>query len=363
MKQRFLAESLDIGIVGAGINGMCTAWLLAQDGHKVTVYERNTPMSATSSASSKLLHGGLRYLENLEFRLVKEALQERDAWFQRAPHLAKPLQLMIPVYANSCRSRWQYAIGLGLYDRLAKSRVVPRSQWHGRQNFPALNTGINAEGLKGAYSFWDGQMDDHALGLWVTEQSLAAGVQLKTNADVQRISPDGRVHMHNGTATKHQRVVNVAGPWAEQLAEKSGIPLQHKLDLVRGSHIVLSNSCAQAWLLEVPGEKRIFFVLPWQGKTMVGTTEVRQGLVEPTECSQAEQEYLLKAYNHFFPAASCQVESAFAGLRPLIKSAANPTQATREYALEQQGLVTTVLGGKWTTSMALARKVKEKVIH
>jgi glycerol-3-phosphate dehydrogenase len=224
--------SLDIGVVGAGINGMCTAWLLAQDGHKVTVYERNTPMSETSS---KLLHGGLRYLENLEFRLVKEALQKRDAWFQRAPHLAKPLQLMIPVYAHSRRSRRQYAIGLGLYDRLAKSRFVSCSHWHNRQSTLALNTGIEAENLKGAYGFWDGQMDDHALGLWVTEQALAAGVQLKTNANVQHISLDGRVHVHDRTTTKHQRVVNVAGPWAEQLAQDSGIPLQHKLDLVRGS--------------------------------------------------------------------------------------------------------------------------------
>jgi glycerol-3-phosphate dehydrogenase len=126
---------------------------------------------------------------------------------------------------------------------------------------------------------------------------------------------------------------------------------------------LLRKPCSKAWLLEVPGEKRIFFVLPWQGKTMVGTTEVRQSLAEPTECSQEEQNYLLKAYKHYFPEASWQLESRFAGLRPLIKSAANPTQATRAYGLEQQGQVTTVLGGKWTTSMALARKVKQKVLH
>jgi glycerol-3-phosphate dehydrogenase len=240
---------------------------------------------------------------------------------------------------------------------------VPRSQWHDRKTILALNIGIKSDGLSGAYSFWDGQMDDHALGLWVTEQALDAGVQLKTNAEVKCVSPDGKVHMHSGKTYHHQRLVVVAGPWSEQLAQNSGITLMHKLDLVRGSHIVLSQPCSQAWLLEVPGEKRIFFVLPWKGKTMVGTTEIRQCLVEKVDCSQEEKDYLLKAYKHYFPEECCRVESSFAGLRPLLKSSANPTQATREYALEQHGKVTVVLGGKWTTSMALARKVKEKVLY
>ena len=349
--------------MGAGINGMCTAWLLAQDGHKVTVYERDMPMAATSSASSKLLHGGLRYLENFEFRLVKEALQERDAWFERVSHLAKPLQLTIPVYTHSRRSRWQYALGLGLYDHLAKSRFVPCSQWHDKASTLAMHPGLRAEGLKGAYSFWDGQMDDHSLGLWVTEQALAAGVQLKTGTEVKQIGLLGEVVTCDGKTIKHQKLINVAGPWVQNLVRNSGISLQHQLDLVRGSHIVLRDNCKQAWLLEVPGERRIFFVLPWQGKTLVGTTEVRQKLDEPIQCSVEEQDYLLSAYKHYFPQATLDIESSFAGLRPLIKSASNPTQATREYVIEQHGQVTTVLGGKWTTSMALARKVKEKVIR
>jgi glycerol-3-phosphate dehydrogenase len=354
---------LDIGVVGAGINGMCTAWVLAQEGHKVTVYERDRPMSATSSASSKLLHGGLRYLENFEFRLVKEALNERDAWFERAPQLAKPLHFLIPVYSNSLRARWQYSIGLKIYDLLAKSRYVPWSRWHDRDSVLLSKPGLNPAGLKGAYSFWDGQMDDLALGNWVSNEAIKEGVQLESGVEIVEVTPQGLVKSNLGKTFQHDYVINVSGPWAEKLAKKSGINLRHELDLVRGSHIVIRDECHQAWLLEVPGERRIFFVLPWQGKTLVGTTEVRQTLDQPLHCSDEEVDYLIQAYRHYFPQACIEIESTFAGLRPLVKSASDPTKATREYVIEQQDKITTVLGGKWTTAMALARKIKEKVLH
>jgi glycerol-3-phosphate dehydrogenase len=160
---------------------------------------------------------------------------------------------------------------------------------------------------------------------------------------------------------QHDVVVNAAGPWAQQLAAQSGIALGHQLDLVRGSHLVLDVPCTQAWLLEVPNERRIFFVLPWQGQTLLGTTEVRHTLDQPVQGSVEEKDYLLKAYNAYFPNQAYQVVGHFAGLRPLLKSAADPSLATREYAIEQQGKTITVLGGKWTTAMALANKVCQKL--
>jgi glycerol-3-phosphate dehydrogenase len=352
---------LSIGIVGGGINGMCTAWQLAKAGHAVTVYERNTPMSGTSSASSKLLHGGLRYLENFEFRLVKEALHERNQWFKRAPHLAKPLELFLPVYKQSRRSRLTYAAGIKLYDMMSTGSGLPASKWLSANQVISQQPYLKTQGLLGAYSFWDGQMDDLALGLWVAEQAREAGVQIKTSATVERLSSNGRLYLQDGSSVQHDALVNATGPWAEQLAKLSGIQLNHQLDLVRGSHLLLSHPCKQAWLLEVPHERRIFFVLPYKGQTLLGTTEVRHMPQDPVICSDQESDYLLTAYKEYFPNQTCQLVASFAGLRPLLKSAVNPTFATREYAVEQHQDLTTILGGKWTTAMALADKVCQHI--
>jgi glycerol-3-phosphate dehydrogenase len=350
-----------VGIVGGGINGMCIAWQLAQAGHQVTVFEQNTVMSGTSSASSKLLHGGLRYLENFEFRLVKESLHERNQWLARAPHLAKPLQLMLPVYKHSRRSRMAYAAGLKLYDMLASRSNIPKSQWMTLKQVKQSHPHLSTQGLLGAFTFWDAQMDDLALGQWVASQAKGLGATVHEQTPVASIGTQGAVHLSSGQTVQHDVVVNAAGPWAQQLAAQSGIALGHQLDLVRGSHLVLDAPCTQAWLLEVPNERRIFFVLPWKGQTLLGTTEVRHTLGEPVECSDEEKDYLLKAYNTYFPNQPYQVVGEFAGLRPLLKSAADPSQATREYAIEQHASTITVLGGKWTTAMALANKVCQKL--
>ena len=148
-----------------------------------------------------------------------------------------------------------------------------------------------------------------------------------------------------------------------RLLENSGIGSSYQLDLIRGSHLILGRPCPQAYLLEVPGERRIIFVLPWKGKTLVGTTEVRQTLGSPIRCSDEERAYMLQVFRHYFPKTcldEVEIED-FAGLRPLIRSAADPSQATREYALQREGNLISVFGGKWTTSHALARKLSSQI--
>jgi glycerol-3-phosphate dehydrogenase len=172
---------VDIGIVGGGINGLCCAWSLAKQGHQVHLYERDKLMHATSAASSKLLHGGLRYLENREFRLVREALRERDAWIRRAPHLAKPLRLVMPIYAHSRRPSWMIALGLFLYDHVAGKSLFPKAKRLSKQELIRRDPILKPEGLQGGYEFSDGQMDDRALGMWVAEQAKQAGVDITEN--------------------------------------------------------------------------------------------------------------------------------------------------------------------------------------
>lgn len=350
---------MNIGIVGGGINGLCCAWVLQEQGHSVHLYERGDLMAATSSRSSKLLHGGLRYLENGEFRLVREALRERDAWLARVPDLTRPLRLVLPVYKSSRRPRWMMGMGLFLYDQLAGRSTLPPSRWLTASQLSTCDPALQSAGLVGGYAFSDGQMDDHALGLWVAEQARAAGAAILENCEIRSVDTSGRLTLADGSLRHYDRLINVCGPWAQRLLEQSGLASPYQLDLVRGSHLILNRSCPQAYLLEVPAAHRVVFVLPWKAKTLVGTTEVRQTLDAPILCEDAERNYLLAVVRHYFPSrdgANDFIES-FAGVRPLLRSAADPAQATREYALHRDGALISVFGGKWTTARALAEKV------
>jgi glycerol-3-phosphate dehydrogenase len=352
---------MEIGIVGGGINGLCCAWQLGKQGHQVHLYERDTLMNATSCASSKLLHGGLRYLENREFRLVREALRERDAWIQRAPRFATPLRVVMPIYSHSRRASWMMALGLFLYDRLAGKSLLPKAKRLSKEDLIKRDPALDSVGLQGGYEFSDGQMDDRALGMWVAEQAIQAGVSIIENTEVANITLEGQITTVKGERHKYDRLINVAGPWAQNLLERSKLLMPYQLDLVRGSHLILGQPCAQAYLLEAPNDGRIFFVLPWQGKTLVGTTEVRQALEDKIECSLEEQSYLLNAWGQYFPSVQANILETFAGLRPLLRGSQDPSKITREYAIHRNGNLVTVMGGKWTTAMALANKVAHTI--
>lgn len=345
-------------VIGGGINGVMSAWALARRGHQVDLYERGKLMEATSSASTKLIHGGLRYLEHGELRLVREALRERLFWISSAPQIVHKIELILPVYKYSRRPRWIMRCGLALYDFLAgKSNLGPH-RWLARNDTIHRCPELNPAGLIGAFTFFDAQMNDHALGLWAADQAARAGVMINTESNVISISTDGNL-LTNGESLRYELLFNVAGPWAEALLQQSRIESTHHLDLVRGSHLLLARPAQNAFLVEVPNEDRFCFILPYQGRTLLGTTEVRQTLQEPIECSRVEESYLLQVYNRYIQpeANESEIVGRIAGLRPLIRSGANPSHTSREYVIERQNRLFTVFGGKWTTSHALGEKL------
>jgi glycerol-3-phosphate dehydrogenase len=357
-----------IAIIGGGINGLFSAWELAKSGFQVTLFERDEIMRQTSQASSKMLHGGLRYLENYEFRLVKEALRERAWWLNAAPDIVTPLKLYLPVYHANRRPVWMIRLGLWLYDVLAGKQNVANHVTYSGKTFAKLTPELKHVGIKAGFAFFDVQMDDYHLGLWVADQAQQAGVEILEQHEVTSLTEGASISGVYGDNNKafdqtFDFVVNLTGPWADKLLSDNSLSFDHHLDLVRGSHIIIEGTFGHGFLLEVPNERRIFFVLPYQGKTLIGTTEVRQTLDEEIKPSFEEKTYLLDAYNHYFKEQKSidDIVGSFAGVRPLIKSRRNPNKATREYALERHGKLLTVFGGKWTTSRKLGQKVTEEV--
>ncbi len=355
---------MQLAVIGGGINGLCTAWQLAQAGHAVTLFERDRLMEATSQASTKLLHGGLRYLEHGELALVREGLQERAWWLAHAPELTNSIRLILPLYQSSRRSAWKVKLGLWLYDRLAGRRNLGRHRWYSAEALGQLTSELHTPELRGGFTLSDAQMDDYRLGLWVADQARAKGVRIQEGCPVTQIGTQGQLITPMGKS-QFDVVINATGPWAEQILLCSGITPRYRLDLVRGSHILFADPRQDGYLLPVPGEGRIFFVLPYKGQSLVGTTEVRQEFDEPIECSDAEAAYLLNAYNTYFkePKGMADITMRYAGLRPLVYSAIDPTRGSREYVIERQGRLITLYGGKWATARALARAVAAEIEH
>lgn len=351
-----------IAVIGGGINGLCTAWELAKAGHDVQLYERDALMQATSRASSKLLHGGLRYLEQGEFRLVREALQERRWWLRKTSHLTRRIPLLYPMYRQGRRPRWQLKVGLFLYDFFAGRKGIGRHRWLTAPQTLRCSPHLVSEGLQGAYLFFDGQMDDYQLGLWVAKQCRKTGVQIFEQQPVLKLTTDGELLLSSGWQ-RFDRIINVAGPWSEALLLQSDLPGQQQLDLVRGSHLLLPAIGRYGHMLEVPDSSRIVFALPYQHQCLLGTTEVRQQLHEPIACSEAERDELLTVYNHYFQpqVQAASILDSFAGVRPLLKSNQDSSRASREYNLHWQQQILTVSGGKWTTARALAKQVRKQI--
>ena len=365
----------DLVVIGAGIHGTALAAEAGRRGYRVLLIERYAkPGQGTSSRSSKLIHGGLRYLETLELHLVRECLAERRRLLDRYPDLVKLREFFIPIYAATRRSRLAVRAGLCLYALLGglhrhnRFRSLPRREW------PELD-GLDTRGLLAVYRYFDGQTDDALLTVRLAAEAAAAGAQLMFNTEFL-----GCERLDRGLAASYRNadgdsritarcLINAAGPWVNEVAGRCGPGIKTlEIDLVQGAHIEIPGQLRRGiYYLESPTDRRAVFATPWHGHVLVGTTEtVYTG--NPALCAPqpAEIEYLLAVYNHYFGGSHgnrtrADIIDAWAGLRVLPRSPEQPFRRSRETVLltnqPHAPDIISIYGGKLTNHHATACKV------
>ena len=357
----------DILVIGAGIQGAAVAQLAAQRGYRVRLIEQfSRAAEGTSSRSSKLIHGGLRYLETGQFQLVRECLQAQRNLLRDRPSLVKLIPFYIPVYTHASRPPWKIGVGLWLYHLLGGQGFtrVPESEWNSLD-------GLDTHHLRTVFRYFDAQTDDRALteGVLADARTLGATVTFQTSFEQAECGANGcRTQCHGPSGQEEitsSALINAAGPWVNHVIRQVR-PHTKPLDieLVQGTHIIVPGSLQQGiYYLEAPQDQRAVFAMPWQGHIMIGTTETPwRG--DPCDAHPLEQEktYLLEVYNQYFKREleTGDILDAFAGLRVLPTGRGRAFNRRRDTILHNDSAtprLVSIYGGKLTSHEHTAEKV------
>ncbi len=374
---RFKQGEYDVLIIGGGINGAAIAHVAAGQGMKVALLEKGDFGCGTSSKSTKLIHGGIRYLENYEFDLVKESLRERYIQLKSIPHLVKPIGFIIPVYKTDRRPLWKMKLGVAVYDFLSGRYCIQKHRQLRVDEVLRMVIGIRKEGLVGAVMYYDAQMDDARI---VLENILSAddkGAHVANYVEVKSFLKSGEkvIGVKAGDLLNNEefevrasRIVCAAGPWSNILLKMDNPDATAKIRTTKGIHIVYKGQISQhAFLIPSGSDRRVFFVIPWFGNSIIGTTDTDfAGNPDEVKAEPEDIKYLLTEARRVFPGIEFGEENiitTFAGLRPLVHDIGHPSDVSRKHVIEEtaSGLVF-VLGGKYTTYRAIAVECIKKML-
>lgn len=369
-------QQFDIVVIGGGINGVAIAGECARAGRRVLLLEQNDFASGTTSRATRIIHGGLRYLQYAEIGLVRESLRERDRLVRERPHLVRPLRFVLALDAGSRVSALQVRAGLWLYGKLAGRRWSPD---HYKLATHQLETELDSGKSWSLFEYDDAQCEfpERLVAEWVSEAGRAGATVCNYTIALDIVQVDGRVTglvcrdriSGKECAVACNWVINATGPWVDQVCAEASVPTGGRLvGGVRGSHLVLPpfTGAPETALYTQGVDGRAIFVIPWNQQILLGTTEVPDsGDPSTVEPSAGETDYLLQSLNTLFPNAALGVSDvhyAFAGIRPLpFMEGAAPSAITRKailYDHRQDGLegMISIIGGKLTTAASLARK-------
>lgn len=375
MKRNFSGlqdQPFDLLICGGGIYGAWAAYDAALRGLKVALVEQGDWAGATSSASSKLVHGGLRYLESYDFKLVKKALTERQMLLQSAPHRVWPLRFGVPIYADSRIYRLQLKAGLMIYDFLAAGAGPEMAhRYFNRQKFSVRFSLLDNVGLKGGFTYSDAQTDDARLVLELISGAMQAGAvcvnYCRMTKLIERNNRVNGANVHDLIAdttveVNAKKIVYATGQWSAEMKESA-----NWCRVTKGVHLILPAVLnEEALLLTVPLDGRVFFIIPWYGLTLIGTTDTDyNGDMNRVKVEENEQDYLLDAANHYLKTAwrKEDVIGSYAGLRVMKRSEkSSPSAVSRDWELKTAANgVHYSIGGKITSAREDAARIVDKV--
>lgn len=377
----------DLLVIGGGINGAGVARDAALRGLKTILIEKDDFASGTTSWSTRLVHGGLRYLESFEFNLVRESLREREILLRTAPHLVQPIQLTIPIYEYGSRSYWEIKAGMVLYDILSFDKTLPSHRMLPKPKLRQLFRAVNPDQLTGGAQYYDGQAEyAERLCLENVMSAQAAGATTLNYVKVTQLHREGDRITHltcvdqmtgetfDVRASPEAVVINTSGPWVDQvcgLGEPEAIGSTRKIGGTKGSHIIVDpfpGAPDTALYVEAKADNRPFFIVPWLGLYLIGTTDLRyDGDLDRIKASDLEVDYLIAETNRIFPSARItrqDVKFTYSGVRPLPytegKKAGQITRSHILYDHTQEGVTNLIslIGGKLTTF----RQVGEEMV-
>jgi len=360
-----MSKIFDLFIIGGGINGAGIARDAAGRGLSVCLADKGEIGGATSSWSTKLIHGGLRYLENYEFKLVRESLMEREIVHKIAKPISKPIPFIIP-YVDKIRPAWLIKIGLFLYDNLGGKSIIPKSKTLNlRKELP----NVLQEKYKTGFQYFDIQIDDKKLtklNVKDAKRNKAKILEYNKVKKAEIIDNKWIIHLQNGKKIASKVLINASGPWINETLHKNiKIKSKKKIRLVKGSHIITKKLYKEDVAFTFQNkDKRIIFVIPYKGKfSLIGTTEVEVKSPENTEISKSEIRYLINSVNEYLKKeiSTKDIVDTYSGIRPLIEDFNTATKVTRDYVFDLNIIknlpLLNIYGGKLTTYRKLSEKV------
>jgi len=360
-----MSKIFDLFIIGGGINGAGIARDAAGRGLSVCLADKGEIGGATSSWSTKLIHGGLRYLENYEFKLVRESLMEREIVHKIAKPISKPIPFIIP-YVDKIRPAWLIKIGLFLYDNLGGKSIIPKSKTLNlRKELP----NVLQEKYKTGFQYFDIQIDDKKLtklNVKDAKRNKAKILEYNKVKKAEIIDNKWIIHLQNGKKIASKVLINASGPWINETLHKNiKIKSKKKIRLVKGSHIITKKLYKEDVAFTFQNkDKRIIFVIPYKGKfSLIGTTEVEVKSPENKEISKSEIKYLINSVNEYLKKeiSTKDIVDTYSGIRPLIEDFNTATKVTRDYVFDLNIIknlpLLNIYGGKLTTYRKLSEKV------